>query len=81
VTVTNTGTGSTTGWTVTLNFPNGQTISQLWQGRITVNSNPYTVINETYNNVLGAGQSTVFGFNGGHGGTNNPPALTCSRTP
>jgi endoglucanase len=81
VSVANTGTGSTTGWTVTLNFPNGQTITQLWQGRITVNSNPYTVVNETYNNVIGAGQSTVFGFNGAHGGTNNPPTLTCSRTP
>jgi len=81
VTVTNTGASSTTGWTVTLNFPNGQTITNLWQARITVNSNPYTIANETYNGSLAPSGTAVFGFNGAHSGTNNPPTLTCSRTP
>jgi hypothetical protein len=31
--------------------------------------------------VIAPGGSATFGFNGAHNGTNNPPALTCSRTP
>jgi endoglucanase len=82
VTVTNTGTGPTSGWTVVMTFANGQTLTQLWNGRTNVSgTSPFTVINETYNNVIAAGQSTTFGFNGVHGATNTPPTLTCSRTP
>jgi len=82
VTVTNTGSGTTTGWTVVMTFANGQTLQQLWGGRTNVSgTSPFTVLNETYNNVLGPGASTTFGFNGRHSGTNADPALTCSRTP
>jgi endo-1,4-beta-xylanase len=82
VRVTNNGTTATSGWTVVLTFANGQRITQVWNGRTTVPaSSPVTVINEVYNNVIGAGQSTTFGFLGSWSGTNSAPSLTCSRTP
>jgi hypothetical protein len=81
VTVTNTGTTATTGWTVVMTFANGQQLTQIWNGRTTLGSNPYTVINETYNNVIAPNASTTFGFLGSWNGTNTAPTLTCTRTP
>ena len=81
VQVTNTGSNSTTSWTVVMTFPNGQQITQIWAGRTSQTSSPYTVVNETWNAVIGPGQSTNFGFLGTWNGTNNAPTLTCSRTP
>jgi len=82
VRVTNTGSNSTTGWSVTMNFPNGQTVTQVWNGRATVpDPTPVTVVNEVYNNVIAPSGSTTFGFLGSHSGTNGAPSLTCSRTP
>jgi endo-1,4-beta-xylanase len=81
VRVTNTGTSATTSWTVTMTFANGQQLTQIWGGRTTLGSNPYTVINETWNGSLGAGAFTTFGFLGSWNGTNSAPALSCTRTP
>jgi len=81
VTVTNTGTTATTAWTVTLTFANGQRITQIWGARTTSTASPYTINNETYNGALGPNASTTFGFLGSWNGVNNPPTLTCTRTP
>ena len=81
VRVTNTGTGSTTSWSVALTFPNGQRITQIWGGRTTQTASPYTVANESWNGSVGAGQSSSFGFLGSWSGTNGAPTVTCSRTP
>jgi mannan endo-1,4-beta-mannosidase len=81
VRVTNTGTGATTGWSVSLTFPNGQQITQVWGGRTTQTASPYTVTNETWNNAIGAGQSANFGFLASWSGTNGAPTVSCSRTP
>jgi mannan endo-1,4-beta-mannosidase len=81
VRVTNTGTASTTSWSVRLTFANGQRITQSWGGRTTQTASPYTVTNETWNNAIGAGQTVTFGFLGSWTGTNTAPTLTCSRTP
>ena len=81
VTVTNTGATATTGWTVTLTFPNGQTITQLWGGRTSNTASPYTITNESYNAALAPNATTTFGFLGSWSGTNNPPTATCTRTP
>lgn len=81
VTVTNTGTTATTGWTVTLTFANGQAVTQLWGARTASTASPYTVTNETYNGVLAAGASTTFGFLASWNGTNTAPTATCTRTP
>jgi lysophospholipase L1-like esterase/chitodextrinase len=79
VTVTNTGSTATTGWTVTLTFPSGQTISQIWGGRTSNTASPYTIANETYNGSLAPNASTSFGFIAN--GTAATPTATCLRTP
>jgi lysophospholipase L1-like esterase/chitodextrinase len=81
VTVTNTGTTATTGWTVTLTFPNGQSITQIWGARTTSTASPYTITNETYNGALGANAAATFGFLASWNGTNNAPTVSCTRTP
>ena len=82
VRVTNTATTGTTSWTVTMTFANGQTLSQVWGGRTTIPGNsPYTVLNEGWNGALSPGQTATFGFLGDWNGANNPPTVTCARTP
>ncbi|WP_229691121.1 cellulose binding domain-containing protein, partial [Sphaerisporangium melleum] len=79
VTVTNTGGTATTGWTVTLTFPGGRQITQIWGGRTDGTTGPYTITNENYNGTLAPGASTTFGFLAS--GTAASPTLTCTRTP
>jgi len=79
VTVTNTGTATKDGWTVRWSFPNGQTVSQLWNGVATQTGADVTVTNAAYNGTLTAGQSATFGFTGNWSTTNNPPAtVSCT---
>ena len=82
--VTNSGTTATSSWTVVLTFANGQRITQIWNATAPVPaSSPVTANNAPYNNIIAAGGNTSFGFIGSRtlNGTNNPPTLTCSRTP
>jgi endoglucanase len=58
VTVTNTGTSSTRGWTVTLATASGTQINNLWGGVLTGN----TVTNASYNGALAPAASTAAGF-------------------
>ena len=74
VTVTNHGTTATNGWTVRWTFPNGQTISQLWNGSYTQSGANVTVTNASYNGTVAPGQSTTFGFIGTSTGTNTAPS-------
>jgi cellulase/cellobiase CelA1 len=79
VSVTNTGTTTRNGWTVRWTFPDGQTVTQLWNGVVSQAGSGVTVTNAAYNGALAAGQSTTFGFTGSWNGTNNPPAtVSCS---
>ncbi|HKT04866.1 MAG TPA: PHB depolymerase family esterase [Rugosimonospora sp.] len=77
VTVTN-GAAARSAWTVGWTFPNGQTITQLWNGTPTQSGSAVTVRNASYNGALGAGASTTFGFTGTWTTTNTAPStLTC----
>ncbi|WP_422735040.1 cellulose binding domain-containing protein [Micromonospora sp. WMMD729] len=68
VTVTAGGT-AISGWRVTLNLPSGASVTSLWNGVATGSSGTVTVVNQSYNGRLNAGQSTIFGFQGtGNGG-------------
>lgn len=79
VTVKNTGTSATTGWTVKWSFPNGQTITQLWSGAHTQTGADVTVKNVSWNGALAAGASTAFGFGASWTGTNGVPStVTCT---
>lgn len=66
------------GWTVSMSFPGGTTVSQLWNGRLSGNGPTYTVSNESWNGSINANGTVTFGFLGG--GTASTPTLTCSAS-
>ncbi|GIH14507.1 glycoside hydrolase family 6 protein [Rugosimonospora africana] len=75
VTVT-AGRAAINGWTVRWTLASGQSISQLWNGTLSVSGSSVTVKNLSYNGSLAAGGSTQFGFTGT--GSAATPALTCT---
>ncbi|MEV4136013.1 cellulose binding domain-containing protein [Dactylosporangium sp. NPDC049742] len=77
VTVTAGGT-PITGWSVRWTLGSGQSIGQIWSGRLATSGAAVTVTNESYNGALAAGASTTFGFIAT--GTATTPALTCARS-
>ena len=80
--MTNTGTTPTSSWSVVINFPNGQQITQIWNAETNLSgSSPYTAVNVSYNGTIPPGQDTTFGFLGSWSSANNDPTLSCSRTP
>jgi hypothetical protein len=80
VTVRNTGTTATTGWTVAWAFASGQTISQIWNGTHTQSGANVTVRNVAHNGNLAANASATFGFIGSYNGANTAPAaVSCTR--
>ncbi|HLI71042.1 MAG TPA: glycoside hydrolase family 48 protein [Ktedonobacteraceae bacterium] len=83
-TITNTGTTAINGWSLQFAFPNGQTITQLWNGNYTQSGANVTITNLSYNGSIPPGQSLSSepGFNGAWSGTNSPPtAFTLNGTP
>jgi O-glycosyl hydrolase len=83
IAITNTGTTAINGWTLTFIFPNGQTITQLWNGRYTQSGANVTITNLSYNGTIPAGQTfgSSPGFNGSWNGSNTPPtAITLNGT-
>ena len=70
------GNSAITGWTVQWTLANGQTISQAWNGTLTVRGSSVAVSNASYNGVLQASASTTFGFLGT--GAASVPVLTCT---
>lgn len=80
VTVRNTGTAATRGWTVRFTFANGQRISQMWSGTPTQSGADVAVTNVNYNGVVPAGGSVTFGFIASWTGSNAAPAPTCNAT-
>ncbi|SCL50637.1 Cellulose binding domain-containing protein [Micromonospora eburnea] len=62
----------TAGWTLS----SGQTITQLWDGTLTVSGSNVSVRNVSYNGSLPASASTTFGFLAS--GTPSSPSLNCT---
>ncbi|SCL13579.1 Aryl-phospho-beta-D-glucosidase BglC, GH1 family [Micromonospora nigra] len=75
VTVRNTGTAATGGWTVSWTAPAGTAISSLWNGKLTTSGSTVTVRNEAHNGQLPPEGSTTFGFTGTGSGV--PSDLSC----
>ena len=75
ISITNTGTTAINGWTLTFAFPNGQTITQLWNGSYTQSGANVTITNVSYNGSIAAGAtvSSSPGFNGSWSGSNTVP--------
>ncbi|TDD24163.1 glycoside hydrolase family 6 protein [Nonomuraea diastatica] len=81
VTVTNPGSSPIGGWQVGWTFPNGQTISQLWNGTLSGGGGSVSVTNLGWNGAVAAGGSTTFGFLAAHSGQNGTPStLTCTAS-
>ncbi|UJP40070.1 CotH kinase family protein [Cellulomonas palmilytica] len=70
------------GWTVTLTFPAGYGVSQVWNASTTTSGQTVTARNVSWNGSLAAGGTAMFGFIGSaptSGGTGTPTA-TCSAS-
>ncbi|WP_433179415.1 lytic polysaccharide monooxygenase auxiliary activity family 9 protein [Actinoallomurus sp. CA-150999] len=76
VTVSNPGTTTLNGWTVSWIVPSGQTINSLWNGTLTMSGDLATVRNVDYNRNVAVGASTTFGLVAN--GTATTPSLTCT---
>lgn len=75
--VTNSGTGTTSGWSASWQFSGSNRITNSWNTTVT-GSNPYSATNLNWNGALGGGQTAEFGFQGTtNGGSVETPAVTC----
>ncbi|MDX3860132.1 cellulose binding domain-containing protein [Streptomyces europaeiscabiei] len=74
VRLSNTGTSAWTGWSLGWTFPNGQSVSQLWNAAHTQSGAAVTARNIGWNGNVAAGSSVSFGFTGSWSGTNGKPA-------
>jgi beta-mannanase len=68
-------TSAINGWTTRWTLASGQTISQLWNGTLSVSGSAVTVKNLSWNGSLAANGTTTFGFLAN--GTPSTPTLTC----
>ncbi|MEU1176933.1 cellulose binding domain-containing protein [Streptomyces sp. NPDC005820] len=73
VKLANTGTSAWSGWSLNWSFPNGQTVSQLWNADYTQSGAAVTAKNVTWNANVAAGSSVSFGFTGSWTGSNGKP--------
>jgi poly(hydroxyalkanoate) depolymerase family esterase len=78
--VTNTGTATINGWTVTFTLPAGHTVTGSWNTVLTVNGQAVTARNASHNGTVAAGGNTAFGFQVSrpNGNTQVPSGYTCS---
>jgi len=84
LTITNTGTTTINGWSLQFAFPNGQTITQLWNGNYTQSGANVTITNLSYNGSIapGATLSSEPGFNGSWSSSNSAPtSFTLNGSP
>jgi hypothetical protein len=75
VTVT-AGTAAITGWTVSWDLADDQSIGSSWNGTLTTSGSTVTAKNAYYNAAVAAGTSTTFGFVSS--GSPTTPTFTCS---
>ena len=75
VTVT-AGDAAITGWRVTWTLAAGQSIGQVWSGRLSTSGSTVTVANESWNGALRPGTTAQFGFVAS--GPQSTPTLACA---
>ncbi|HEX4815070.1 MAG TPA: PQQ-dependent sugar dehydrogenase [Nonomuraea sp.] len=80
VTVTNTSTAATSGWSVTFTLPAGHAVTGSWNAVLTVTGQTVTARNAGHNGALAASQSTTFGFQATrpNGDTQVPSGYACA---
>jgi endoglucanase len=80
-TVSNTGTSTINGWTVTFTLPAGHTITNFWNATVTISGQTVTARGISgQNTTLGSGASTTWGFQATRpdGNTQLPAGPTCT---
>lgn len=79
-TVTNTGTSTMNGWTVTISLPAGHTLTGSWGATVTADGQTLTAKSLSWNGTLAPGASTTFGMQASRpsGNTQLPSTLTCT---
>jgi lysophospholipase L1-like esterase len=80
VTVRNAGTTPTSAWTATINFTDGQQITQAWNATVTQPGPTATARNAAWNGTLAPAASTTFGFLAAITRGNPTPTVTCTVT-
>ncbi|HEX4817099.1 MAG TPA: endo-1,4-beta-xylanase [Nonomuraea sp.] len=80
VTVTNTGTATKNGWTVTFTLPAGHQLTGSWNASLSVSGQTVTATSMGYNANLAPNGSTTFGFQVSRpsGNTQTPSGYTCA---
>ena len=73
VTVKNTGSSATSGWTLKWTFPGDQKVANAWNAKVTQSGSDVTATDVGYNAAIPAGGSTTFGFQGTFGSVNSAP--------
>ena len=76
MTITNTETSATTGWTVTWQIPSGQQITSSWNAVTSQSGQSETATSEPYNGAIAPTASTSFGLQGS--GSVTVPVLSCA---
>ncbi|MFC9679132.1 cellulose binding domain-containing protein [Streptomyces sp. NPDC056948] len=73
VQLTNTGTGTWNGWSLSWPFPDGQKLTQAWNAEAAQSGSTVTAKNVGWNANVTAGSSVSFGFTANWSGTNSKP--------
>ncbi|QYX76350.1 cellulose binding domain-containing protein [Streptomyces akebiae] len=73
VRLANTGASAWSGWALGWTFPDGQSVSQLWNATHTQTGSAVTARNIGWNGTVAAGSSVSFGFTGSWSGRNGEP--------
>jgi glucuronoarabinoxylan endo-1,4-beta-xylanase len=82
ITITNTGTTTINGWTLTFTLPAGQSITSGWNATFSPASGQVSARNLSYNGTLAPGASVDLGFQATHtGNTAKPSAFTLNGIP
>ncbi|MFG3685638.1 cellulose binding domain-containing protein [Micromonospora sp. NPDC047740] len=85
VQITNTGSSTVNGWTLSYNLPAGQQITSAWNATVSQSGSAVTARNLGYNGTLAPGASTSFGYQGTLSGAYSSPTsftlngVTCAR--
>lgn len=74
VTLTNTGSSPVNGWNLAFTLPAGQTITSVWNARISPSSGAVTAGNLAYNASLAPGDRVSFGFQASYNGSFAKPS-------
>ena len=78
VTVRNTGSTPTTGWTARWTYTAGERITQSWGATVTQSGAAVTADNVTWNGTLAPGATATYGFLGTGTGTPVTPPVVCT---